>query len=150
MNRHERRRHEKLTKSQLSHDNMLFGETLQAIPAELWPDVRPAGLIEVWRSRKYLLQVYETSFPDTLRLTICRAKIDFDQGRFADKIPWDDLQQLKRQCGRGHLDALEVYPADEDIVNVANHRHLWVMPHKVPFAWRKEVADAVPNIQEPS
>jgi hypothetical protein len=150
MNRFERRRQEKLSKSARPHDKMQFGEALSPVPQGLWPAVRPAGLIEVWRSRKYLMQVYETGFPETLRLTICRAQNDFDEEGRSNRIPWDDLQQLKRACGRGHLDALEVYPADEDLVTVTNHRHLWVMPHKVPFAWRKERADAVPNVQEPS
>lgn len=138
MNRHERRRRQKFARSRKDHSNMTFGETLQPIPRELWPATQPPGLIEVWRSRKYLVQVYETGYPETLRLTICRAQIDFDQGSWSDKIPWDDLQRLKRECGRGQLDALEVYPAEADAVTVTNHRHLWVMPHKVPFAWRKQ------------
>lgn len=150
MNRFERRRQEKLGRSAVQYDARQFGETLQSVPKELWPATTPDGLIEVWRSRKYLVQVYETGYPDTLRMTVCRAMTDFDEAGRSNRIPWDDLQRLKRECGRGHLDALEVYPAEEDLVHAANHRHLWIMPHKVPFAWRKEKADAVPNVQEPS
>lgn len=139
MNRHERRKNQTLTERYLKQSNReLQHEVLQLIPEDRWPDTRPKGLLEVWRSSKYLVQVYATEFPQTIRLTVCRTQIDFDQGRWTDKIPWDDLQRLKRECGRGHLDALEVYPADKDIVNVSNMRHLWVMPHPVPFAWRRE------------
>lgn len=142
MNRHERRTREKLTKRYLEHSNKAQSDTLQPIPSTSWPETRPSGLTQVWRSRNYLVQVYETGFPGVLRLTVCRTQINFDTGRWTDKIPWDDLQRLKRECGYGDQDALEVYPSDQDIVNVANHRHLWVMPEKVPFAWRKKAATA--------
>ena len=34
------------------------------------------------------------------------------------------------------FDALELYPVNSDVVNVANLRHLWVMRDLVSFAWR--------------
>lgn len=46
-----------------------------------------------------------------------------------DGIPWDDLQVMKRLAGYGDDYAIEVYPADRDIVNDANIRHLWVLPY---------------------
>ena len=58
--------------------------------------------------------------------------------RWADGLSWEDLMALKRQCGRGDRDALEVYPADKDVVNVANMRHLWLPAEPVAFAWRKK------------
>jgi hypothetical protein len=45
---------------------------------------------------------------------------------------------LKRECGRGDLDALEVYPVDPDIVNVANMRHLFFPPTPLSFKWKSE------------
>ena len=36
---------------------------------------------------------------------------------------------------------MEVYPRTADLVNVANMRHLWVLPELLPFAWRKGAAD---------
>lgn len=52
-----------------------------------------------------------------------------------DGITWDELQALKRQCGFGDRFAVEVYPADLDVVNVGNLRHLWVLQGALPFAW---------------
>jgi hypothetical protein len=37
---------------------------------------------------------------------------------------------------RGDKDAVEIYPADKDIVNVANMRHLIVLPAPFPYTWR--------------
>lgn len=58
------------------------------------------------------------------------------ESTWLDGITFDELMQLKRECGRGDLDALEVYPADFDLVNVANMRHLFIVPGGVSFAWR--------------
>lgn len=45
--------------------------------------------------------------------------------------------QVKRLVGYADKCAIEIYPPDQDIVNVANMRHLWVvdMPD---FAWKKD------------
>jgi hypothetical protein len=56
--------------------------------------------------------------------------------RWADGITWDTLQLLKRECGHGERWAVEVYPPDTDIVNVANMRHLWLLRAPPPFGFR--------------
>jgi hypothetical protein len=91
----------------------------------------------VWRSRNFLVQEYDlqAKYPALVRLSICRTSISGD--RWRDGISWDDLQRLKNECGYGGLDAVEIFPADNDVVNVANMRHLWVMAEPVRFAWRK-------------
>ena len=38
--------------------------------------------------------------------------------------------------------AVEVFPADDQVVNVANMRHLWVLPEPLPFAWEKGLSHA--------
>lgn len=54
----------------------------------------------------------------------------------------NDLQRLKRECGRGDLDAVEVYPRDCDVVNVANMRHLFVFEScLLPYVWRRRNPD---------
>jgi hypothetical protein len=35
--------------------------------------------------------------------------------------------------------AVEIYPADGDVVAVANMRHLWLLPEAPAFAWRGAV-----------
>ncbi|EOG1815585.1 hypothetical protein ACK3RA_000943 [Enterobacter hormaechei] len=49
----------------------------------------------------------------------------------------DALQEIKSAVGYGDRDAVEIYPRDSDVVNVANMRHLWITPEPIAFAWRK-------------
>jgi len=97
----------------------------------------PPGLVEVWRSREFLVQVYSAQ-AGAIRASVNRTSIDFESGRWEDGISWEDLQRVKREIGRGHLDAVEVFPADRDIVNVANMRHLFILDDPLPFAWRRD------------
>jgi hypothetical protein len=105
---------------------------LAKVPIEQWPLPYPKGLKEVWRSRFFLVQVFLDNGVE--RLSICKATLK-DNGNWEDNITWDELQRLKQECGRGDYEAVEVYPADKDIVNVANMRHLWIVP--TPFSWKK-------------
>jgi hypothetical protein len=110
------------------------------VPRSEWPEGH--GLPdEVYRSRDFLVMVYYTPGEPT-RLSVCRAELGND-GRWKDGITWDELQDIKRAVGYGHKCAVEVYPPGEDVVNVANMRHLWI--YDVPFRWRKEKAGQVTN-----
>lgn len=117
---------------QLEKDSAKQTLVLQQIPRSQWPE-QPRPPKEVWRSRNYLVQIYdEAGGIERMSSTVLRGE------RWADGIAWDELMNLKRQCGRGSRDALEVYPADRDIVNVANMRHLWLPAEPVSFAWRRQ------------
>lgn len=105
----------------------------------------PDNLEEVWRSRRFLVQVRRVpgfNYPELALVSVQRVEdAAFRRGPErtdpAVAIPWDDLQEVKRQIGRGDRDAIEVYPADRDIVKVAPMRHLWLVPWDfLPFAWR--------------
>lgn len=117
---------------QLLRDNAKWPLELRPVPRAEWPPARPA-LLEVWRSRGFLVQVFREA-DGYERLTVCRTLPA--GGRMADGITWDELQRLKRECGRGERDALELFPADADVVDVANMRHLWLPPEPVAWAWR--------------
>ena len=118
----------------LERDNLKYGDVLRKIPKSEWAGIAPDFCAEVWRSRDYLVQIYAAHY-DMERISVCRTVVT--DGRLEDGITWDTLQRLKRECGRGDRDAVEIYPADADIINVANMRHLWLMPEPLPFAWRK-------------
>lgn len=60
--------------------------------------------------------------------------------RWADGLTWDTLQDIKSACGYGDRDAVEVYPPRIDEVNVANMRHLWILPVPLSFVWRRPVS----------
>lgn len=123
--RNQRRLLEKQNAKQPTH--------LVIVPRAEWPYERE-NLTEVWRSKHFLVQVLSEA-GSMERISICRTSHNGE--RWVDQITWDELMQCKRQCGRGERDALEVYPADKDIVNVANMRHLWLPAEPVAFAWRK-------------
>ena len=95
----------------------------------------PPGLIKVFRSREYLVQVFEEPAPCVCRLTVNRTKLDGSNWQ-AD-IGWEDLQRLKNEAGYHGRDAVEVFPRQNDVVNVANMRHIFVMAEPLSFAWRR-------------
>lgn len=122
----------------------LWPDKLVEVPREEWPPSIaqltkiPAA---VMRSKDFLVQIYEEG-NDVLRLSINRCRIN-DDGSWSDQVTWDELQQLKRECGLGALDAVEVFPCEHDVVNVANMRHLWVLPRPLQFVWRNKRIEVV-------
>lgn len=110
----------------------------EPIPPEEWPAVpHPTiPLVGLFRSRDFLVQQYQEA-EGIVRLSVLRTMVD-GAGEFQDGISWDELQAVKDGCGFADRDAVEVYPAAVDVVNVANMRHLWVLPEweRVSFAWR--------------
>jgi hypothetical protein len=123
-----------LARKFLRDENRNYPEHLVSIPRDMWPD-SPETCVRVWRSRHFVVQVHLNK--GWTRLSVCRADLD-SHGRWKDGITWDELQRLKREAGYGDQEAVEVYPADADVVDVANIRHLWIVPAGMPFTWRKE------------
>lgn len=110
---------------------------LTEIPPESWPNRRDQKRTHVWESREFLVQMFdEACFNgiDTRRISVCRVTMN-DDGRWDDNIAWEELMQVKREIGFGHWYAVEVYPRDKDIVNVANMRHLWLLAQRLEIGW---------------
>lgn len=125
-------------KEQHSHVATL-PDALQPIPRDSFPSMLLLP-DQAWQSRKYLVQLYRdenTSYPDMIRLSICRTRI-MQNGRYAENISWDELQQIKRELGYGNWWGMEIYPADADVVNVANMRHLWLLPKPLAIGWSND------------
>ena len=125
------------TDRMLDAANQRYGSVLQRIPPTEWPPAartmaRPPR--EVWRSATFLVQIYQEGLH--ARLTVCRTALGRDGVRWMDGITWDDLQRLKRECGRGEQWAVECYPPDTEIVNDANMRHLWLIAEP-PYGWKR-------------
>lgn len=116
----------------MAKQNAQWPATLQQIPRGLWPNQRNPDLMEVWRSRGFLVQICSETHGH-FRLSACRTTHNGDS--WVAAITWDELMQLKRECGRGEQDALELFPADSHVVNVANMRHLFFPPEPVVFKW---------------
>lgn len=127
----------------LHRENAKYPATLQEVPKWQWPTeaegYNSAGSvprIRILRSQQFLCQVFQEQ-AGIIRLSVCRTEWDVNRRRWKEDITWEQLQGIKRECGYGDLTAVEVYPEDVNIVNVANMRHLWVLPIRVPFAWVK-------------
>lgn len=121
---------------QLERDNASASVTMKAVPPDQWPACMIGKIVMLFRSRQFLAQLYEEP-NGVLRLSVNRSMTDKQGDRWIDGITWDQLQQVKAECGFGDQWAVEVYPPESDIVNVANVRHLWLLPQAPAFAWRK-------------
>ncbi len=116
----------------LERDNRNYSNFLEKIPEHLWPMAIPS-LMHVYRSNKFLVQVYREA--RGFRVTICRARIKPESGAWDDGVSWEEIQEIKRGIGFGDFYAIEVYPRDADIVNVANLRHIWVLATPLDIGW---------------
>ena len=122
----------------LERENLKWPAHLVEIPRTDWP---PAVLSlrqvpdRVWRSRDFLVQEFlHPCGPIVARLSLCRTKVL--NGEWQEGIAWEELQRIKLEVGYSDFDAVEIFPREEDVVNVANLRHLWVVRQPLIFAWR--------------
>ena len=119
----------------LLRENLGWPIALREIPREQWPSPNDA-CARVWRSSAFLVQEYKPTVGGVIRLSVNRTIMRGD-GRWDDGISWDELQKIKQETGHGDRFAVEVYPSDDDVVNVGNLRHLWILPEPPAFAWRR-------------
>lgn len=114
-------------------------EHLTVIPFEDFPRLQQVMPIKAWKSRYFMVQLYRednAAFPSLLRLSVNRSKLG-GNGKWREGITWDELQAIKSEVGFGNWYGVEVYPADKDVVNDANMRHLWLMPTPLNIGWVK-------------
>lgn len=109
---------------------------LTEVPRLEWPDTPSTSWrLNVWLSRDYLVQGF-AELGDIVRLSINSTTPEAEG--WADGLTWDELMEIKRQCGYAGRAAVEIYPDDANIVNVANMRHLWVLPEVPAFMWKEK------------
>lgn len=121
-------------RKKLEEENQGWPAYLVQIPENEWPDGFREFRMAVWRSSGFLVQIFEPRNGGQ-RMTV--SKTFTAGGTWLDGITWDELQQLKKECGFGDRWAVEIYPPDAEIVNVSNMRHLWILEKHPAFAWRK-------------
>lgn len=123
----------------LREGNREYTSNLVKIPPDKWPeDQSKKGVIhlEVWRSNQFLVQiVHEERDAVGLRLSVNRTTLNDEGSTWADGITWDELMEIKRQCGYANTWAIEIFPPDDHIVNVAAIRHLWLLNSAPRQAW---------------
>lgn len=122
---------------QLERDNAKQPVILTPVPPAAWPDLDRMSKkpFAVWRSRFFLVQGYQEA-NGVIRLSVARTSL-LPDGRWDDGLTWDELQEIKRQVGMADGFAVEIYPSDKNIINVANLRHLWILPQALDFAWSR-------------
>ena len=106
---------------------------LKPVPEDLWSGSARRPPHECWLSGKFLVQVYRDRGFD--RITVSRVKRG-SGGQWVESITWEELMACKRQIGRGDSWAVECFPADDDVVNEANMRHLWLLAERPEFGWK--------------
>ena len=82
----------------------------------------------VWKSEEFVAAAFKNG--SILRLSIARQDKK-------DGLTWDELQRIKNECGFEDKDAIEFYPAQKDVINTANIRHLHIFDQPLPMIWRK-------------
>ncbi len=125
----------------LKKSNRQYGTDFTTIPREEWGE--DGGLpalasrrVAVWRSRDFLVQSFLPECQEVLLLLGVNRTMILDDGRWADGITWDEMMQIKRSVGFGDVAAVEAFPPDRDVVNVANIRWLWLLVSRPAWMWR--------------
>ena len=131
-------RRSKLLTKLAAIESAKWPRVLAPIPREDWSEQRPGSTypVEAFRSQLFMVQIFNE--PSGLRMSVNRTNlIGWNAGHplWRDGITWDELQRLKSEAGYGHLWGVECYPSDAKVVNVANMRHLWLLPAAPAFGW---------------
>jgi hypothetical protein len=130
----------------LQNESKTFGDEFVRTPDK---EIDKAKGIEnapalLFRNRHFLAALYvdDRDGKTFLRLTVNRTEL-LNDGNWRGDITWDELMAVKRGIGLGDEWMSEIYPADKEIVNVANMRHLFIVEQPA-FAWAKKT-DFIPD-----
>lgn len=118
----------------LADENRKWPKELVPVPSEHWAkdDIRDTR-IAVWRSKAFLVQIFNQD--GHTRISVNRTCLNAN-GHFTDGIDWDTMQAIKSAVGYHGYWAVEIFPPDDQMVNVANIRHMFILEDAPPFAWR--------------
>lgn len=118
----------------LREQNRKYGVHMERVSFDAYPDDGNRR-VAVYRSNSFLAQVFE-EMDGAVRISIMRTMVDED-GEWLEGISWDSLIAIKNECGFSAHWAVEIFPPADEVVDVANMRHLFVLPEAPAFAWRK-------------
>lgn len=132
----------------------VYGRKMQEVPPDEWPFM-PAWEtvpIKVWRSKDYLAVLYVQRADGMRRLTVNSVRRGPSRKRregtdWRDGITWDELQRVKNECLGPDVWCVEVYPAQNDVVDVSNMRHLWPLDEPPKTRFTKEAVTKDSDIQ---
>lgn len=121
----------------LKAKNRSLPTALQEVPKRDWGHA-PDGMLALWRSKEFLVQVYAGPSGDPGLITVSRTEIE--NGDWVDGISWDALQEIKNAVGFPDRWAVECFPPADAVVNVASMRHLWLLPTPPEYGWGQTTA----------
>jgi len=117
----------------LKAENKKHLKVLMPLPESEWKHIKTDPTPDlVYRSSKFVVQVFKGT---PLRLTINRTMIQ-SNGDWKDGITWEEIQTIKKECGFKDRAAVEIYPPDKYIQNVANMRHIWILNTPPEYMWK--------------
>lgn len=121
----------------LAGRNAEVGTAFEPIAKHEWTATDPAP-IAAWRNNTFLVQAFAAP-NDVIRLSVNKTSVKGFTKKlhpiWSDGITWEELQAIKSELGYGQMWAVECYPPDDQVVNVANMRHLWLLPKPPNFGW---------------
>ncbi len=129
----------------LRMENRSWPDRMREVPMSDWTDGMKAMAVSLtstsapmraWRSNRFVAVLYDEGIKKPNRLSINRAVLS-DDGRYEGGITWDELMQVKRECGFEKVDALELFPSDATVVDVQNMRHLWICDVRSRLNWNR-------------
>lgn len=132
MNRHVHSRH-------MVEQDMDWLKEFRDDPDYPGPDAEP---LRAWRSRDYQAMLYIDRDSGMKRLAITRVQIDRYTGEYREGISWDALQQIKNETMGEDCWAVECYPPQRYVQNVANMRYLWILDNEPRFGWKQPTGHA--------
>jgi len=100
-----------------------------------WKDNIPKGLVKVYQNPVFFVQVYEN--PTRITVSKNKHKMSIRGPIWEDGITWDQLQDIKDSIGYADKWFVELYPPIDEVVNVANMRHLWLIDAPKDYGWDK-------------
>lgn len=95
--------------------------------------------IKAMRNKDFFVQIFKEEH--ATRLSINRTELNKAGTRWRDGITWDEIYNIKNQLGYKDKCAVELYPPENKIVDVANIRHIFVLDNPPAYMWMKLKGD---------
>ncbi len=131
LNREQRRALEKVKRQLIAS----YPDTLEIV-TENDPNLpyssHPQDIEHIYRSKKYTVILWKigvgfAGYNLGQRFSISRNEWNSKDRRYKDGLTWDEIMDIKREMGFGERTAIEYYPADSEVVNLANMRHVFLI-----------------------
>ena len=114
----------------IAHGYSAIGAT-ERPPTSVWLNKPDGWVIQVWSGIAATPGCIGTPWEGTARICVKHSKAKNREQASSRKhdipITWDELQAIKEWLFAGRI-ALEVFPPQDKVVDVANLRWLWVLP----------------------